>query len=217
MLDNSVIDKIEQIINYTFNDKSLLDTAFTHTSFANENTAFSNERQEFLGDSILNFVITELLYNSSEANEGELSLLRSKMVSREPLGKIIDKLELLIFYKLGEGAVKENNISIKFKSNLFEAIVAAIYLDSDMIEAKKFILNFLPINITKKMKDSKSLVQEYCQKEKIKWTYENSKASDGFISNLKFAEFTFDGVGKKISEAEQDAAQKACKKLSINK
>ena len=116
------IAEIENIIGYTFRDKDLLETAFTHSSFSNEKHVENNEKLEFLGDSVLNFVIAELLYLTSLEDEGAMTVSRASIVSREPLAAEIEKLGLLKYLRVGIGVLRTRNWSTKFKSNLFEAI-----------------------------------------------------------------------------------------------
>ena len=106
--------KIEKIIGYTFKDKGLLKTAFTHSSYANENRCKSNERLEFFGDSVLGYVVTRKLYNEFKLSEGELSKFRQKLVSEQPLAFIIEELGLDTFILKGKGESK-NKFDSKIK------------------------------------------------------------------------------------------------------
>ena len=135
--------KIEKIIGYTFKDKSLLKTAFTHSSYANEHRCKSNERLEFFGDSVLGYVVTRKLYNEFKLSEGELSKFRQKLVSEQPLAFIIEELGLDTFILKGKGESKNKFDSKAIKADLFEAITGAICSDSNINNAEAFILKNL--------------------------------------------------------------------------
>lgn len=219
--DNKVqIDKIEKIIGYTFRDKSLLETAFTHSSFCNEHKAESNEKLEFLGDSVLNFVIAELLYLTAMEDEGAMTISRASIVSREPLAAAVEKLGLLQFLRLGVGVMHVKNWSTKFKSNLFEAVIGAIYLDGGMENAKHFVYNHLGRDIAHSAPiDSKTKLQEYQQAfyKDAKLRYETVDNGNKEFASKVFlgAELIGEGVGKKKKLAEREAAAKALKKLNV--
>ena len=99
---NFDVKKIEKIIHYGFKNKETLKTAFTHSSYANQNNVKSNQRLEYLGDSILNFVVADYLYNNFDVEEGQMSKLRSKIVNIDNLANIIEPLELDKFLLLGK-------------------------------------------------------------------------------------------------------------------
>ena len=86
---NFEADKIEKILNYKFKDKNLLKTAFTHSSYANDNNIQSNQRLEFLGDSVLNFIVADFLYQNFDVEEGKMSKWRSKIVNCDSLSNVI--------------------------------------------------------------------------------------------------------------------------------
>lgn len=139
--------KCESLIGYVFKDKNLLINAFTHSSYSNEHKEFkSNERLEFLGDSVLGLVVSEYLYkNYSQSAEGKMTVLKQGLVSKKPLSTAIMNKGLDKFLMLGEGEKKETartNIS----ENLFEAIVASIYLDGGLKNAEKFIFSMLDLS-----------------------------------------------------------------------
>ncbi len=141
---NFDLNGCEEVIGYKFSDKRLIINAFTHSSYTNEHKEFSsNERLEFLGDSILGYIIAKKLYNVCPLdNEGTLTLKKQALVSKKPLSGAIINAGLDKFLILGEGEQKENN-KISISENLFEAIVAAIYLDGGMENAEKFVFKFL--------------------------------------------------------------------------
>ena len=114
------IAKIENKINYKFKDRSLLVTAFTHSSYANNNHIASNERLEFLGDTVLSTIISEKIYADMDYDEGQLSKLRSKIVSMHPLAYLIDGLNLVDYLRFA-GSSREG-ITDNMKADLMEAI-----------------------------------------------------------------------------------------------
>ena len=157
--------KIEKIIHYRFKDKNLLKSAFTHSSYANQEKTTSNERLEFLGDSILNFAVAEDLYSKFDVAEGKMSKWRAKMVNGASLSNIVSALKLDEFMFVGRSFGK-GVLPLSIKENLFESIVGAIYLDSSMDKAKRFIFRFINTtkNVKKKDTDYKTQLQEKVQK-----------------------------------------------------
>lgn len=217
MLNDGDIKVIEANIGYSFSDKSLLITALTHSSYTYEHGGENNERLEFLGDSILNFLVAERLYFDNMSNEGVMTVVRSKLVSRTPLANAVDKLKLMDYLQIG-GSLKKSDLSIKAKSNIFESVLAAIYLDSGLEQCKKFIFaNISHENIFNV--DYKSHLQEYLQAQRKKSTllYKVETTSDGLFKAKAFLDGNEMGVGagKRKKEAEQQAAKQLCLKLKI--
>ena len=166
-MENLEILSLESKLKYTFKDKQLLLLAFLHSSYANYHNKISNEKLEFLGDSLLNFIVTDFLYRNSSLNEGELSKIKAYLVSSENLSIIIDDLQVLNYLKCSNfNPTKSQNV----KCDLFEAIVGAIYLDSDFENVKTFVYHKL--NLTEKLIletlnlsiDYKTKLQELVQK-----------------------------------------------------
>ena len=160
------IEKIEKIIEYQFDDKSLLELAFTHSSFANSHGIASNEKLEFLGDSVLNFCTTKFLFNNSNLNEGDLSKIRAYLVSSEYVSQYIFKNELIKFLRCHNfNPQKSTNVM----GDLYESIVGAIFLDSTIENCEKFIFKSLKYSenlisdVQSKIHDYKSELQEYLQ------------------------------------------------------
>ena len=154
------------IIDYEFKNKALLDLAFTHSSISKIN----NERLEFLGDSVLNLVITKYLFeNYPELDEGKMSRVRSNLVNQETLSSLSKNLELQKNIKLSAGEEKTNGREKKsILSNTFEALIGAIYLDSNLDVVLDYIKKvygelLTNVNLIKNTKDPKSVLQEYCQ------------------------------------------------------
>ena len=154
------------IHDYEFKNKALLDLAFTHSSFSKIN----NERLEFLGDSVLNLVITKYLFeNYPELDEGKMSRVRSNLVNQETLSSLSKNLELQKNIKLSAGEEKTNGREKKsILSNTFEALIGAIYLDSNLDVVLDYIKKvygelLTNVNLIRNNKDPKSILQEYCQ------------------------------------------------------
>ena len=158
-------EKLFNIIGYRFNDKKLCLQALTHRSYGSEN----NERLEFLGDALINSIISnELYFKFKNSNEGVLTKLRVRMVRGETLAKIAQGFGLSEYLRLGKGELKSGGLSRQsILENTLEAIVGAIYLDSDYLETQKTVLNWFKDLINdldeKCLKDPKTRLQEYCQ------------------------------------------------------
>lgn len=162
----------EKKIDVNFNDKDLLTQAFVHRSYLNENPNFKldhNERLEFLGDAVLELVVTEDLYKKLPNPEGELTNIRSALVRGKMLSDLATELELNLYLLLSKGEAKsEGKARQIILANAFEALVGAIYLDQGYDVVKKFIDNILLTKLTnvidqKLYLDSKSHLQELSQ------------------------------------------------------
>ena len=123
--------EIENIINYQFNDKMLLRKCFTHASYLNEHGGENNEVLEFFGDSVLQFVVTEYLFNCTAGDEGDLTKIRANVVSKDPLLKAVKKLGLQQYMLLGKGQIKTTQQDEKLYSSLYDAIVAGIVVSTN--------------------------------------------------------------------------------------
>jgi len=158
--------KLSKQIDYKFQDEALLLKALTHRSASQIN----NERLEFLGDAILGMVVAdELFHRFPECSEGEMSRLRASLVKGETLSELARDLSLGDFLKLGPGELKSGGFKrSSILADAFEAVIGAIYLDSDLMNCRQFILsqlairieNLSPENVTK---DPKTRLQEYLQ------------------------------------------------------
>ncbi|MEE2770390.1 MAG: ribonuclease III [Pseudomonadota bacterium] len=210
-------------LNYTFKDNALLKLALTHKSVSKDN----NERLEFLGDSILNIIISQWLYEQTGLNEGQLSRLRANLVNQNTLYTIGTKLKLAeqINVSLSEKTAKGNE-KPSIISDTLEAIFGAIFLDGGFDAAKHVILELytetlqLPIESLVR-KDPKSTLQEYCQKQS--WDLPNYEVKEIqgqahnqiFYVELKINNQTVTGKGKSIKLAEQSAASAMINNLGI--
>ena len=156
-------------LGYTFQNKELLRTALTHASGA-DTVYVSNERMEFLGDAVLGYVICDHLYTLlPNALEGEMTKVKSSVVSRNTCQKLCKQLGLDKFLILGRGLGRSNRIPDSIFANTLEAFIAAVYLDGGMNAARKFILQVFRDDITEMLQDTdahnhKSVLQTYTQK-----------------------------------------------------
>ncbi len=231
-LKNS-IEILESIINYVYRDKNHLVLALTHSSYANENKGeglSSNERLEFLGDAVLNIVISDYIYtNLTSLAEGEMTKARASIVCEPSLAKCAGSMQLGKYLLLGKGEeYTGGRTRISILSDAFEAIIGSIYLDGGMEKAKSFILNTMKDIITSSFNgasfvDYKTQLQEIIQKtgdQKIQYEILEEKGPDHnklFTVQVKVADKILgQGEGKSKKEAEQNAAGAAIGKLSRN-
>ncbi len=154
------------MINYQFRDDSLLQQALTHRSVSNQN----NERLEYLGDSILGFIIAEFLYkNFSNISEGSLTRLRALLVNKQKLAEIARTIDLANALKLGAGELKSGGWRRdSILADTLEAVIGAVYLDSDIEACRAVILGLYQTHLanldaTAINKDAKSQLQEFLQ------------------------------------------------------
>ena len=221
------MEKIEQSIGYVFKNKQLLKKALTHTSYAYENNIESNEKLEFLGDSILEFISSKYIYNKyPNLKEGEMTKVRATVVCGKSLYKIAKMHNFSDFLYLGKSEIKtggKNRPAILADS--VEAVIAAIYLDGGIENAQKFIIENLKDEIdiaTKNVgnKDYKTVLQEKLQEHgEVEIKYEITKEI-GPDHNKSFeAQVSCDGKvlakgeGKSKKEAHMQAAKKALENL----
>ncbi len=220
---------LERVIGYEFADKSLLDNALTHSSYCNEkrtsgNAPSSNERLEFLGDSVLSIVVSDYIYkNYSSFDEGDLTKVRAAVVCEKTLAGFARDIDLGGFIKLGHGEIVTNGRNRpSILSDAFEALIAAIYLDGGMENAEKFILPRIINAIRKTMKrgteDYKSRLQQIAQEtpeEKLEYVLVDEKGPDHeriFTMEARLNSNVLGvGVGHSKREAEQMAAKEALK------
>ncbi len=217
------LQKLEENIEYTFKNKELLKKALTHTSYAFEKHIESNEKLEFLGDSILEFISSKYLYNNfPKLSEGEMTKVRATIVCEDSLYKIAKKHNFSDFLFLGKSELachKEARPAIMADS--VEAVIAAIYFDSGLEEAERFIVENLKeeADIASKnvgQKDYKTVLQEKLQANgEVHIKYEIIK-EEGPDHDKKFTarvscngKILAIGEGKTKKNAEMEAARKA--------
>ncbi len=164
-----IIERCESRLGYQFRDKTFLYEALTHASIA-DTRLNSYERMEFLGDSILGFAVCEYLYQKfPDWLEGDLTKVKSNVVSRQTCGTIGLELKLNELIVVGKGVGKQGNVPRSLLANAFESIVAAIYLDGGMEAVKEFLLPFVERHVESAVKGGldvnyKSELQQYSQK-----------------------------------------------------
>ena len=216
------MDELEKAIGYKFKDRKLLKIALTHSSYANEcgGRLSSYERFEFLGDSVLGLITSDYIFkNFPSLPEGELTKLRSALVCERQLFEFAKKLEFHKYIKLSRGerhSGGENRPSIL--ADVFEAICAAIYLDSGMAEVQKFVLsNIVPAIKHPKtvvMKDYKTELQEIIQKnpeETIEYVLVDESGPDHDKRFTIEAKINNNIVGRGIGRSKKQAEQQAVK------
>ena len=221
------IEELEKSIGYEFKNKELLKNALTHTSYAFENHTQSNEKLEFLGDSILEFISSKYLYeNFPKLKEGEMTKVRADIVCEKSLYEIAKKHNFSDFLYLGKSELACNKeVRPAIMADSVEALIAAIYFDSNLEEAEKFIVENLKdaAEVASKhvgQKDYKTVLQEILQKKgEVKIEY-NIIKEEGPDHDKEFtAEVKYDGIflatgeGKTKKAAEMEAASKAIEKL----
>lgn len=167
-MEKEVIEQIEEKIGYTFNDKNLLMKSFIHCS-AVDNRLDSNERLEFLGDSVLGLVICHELFRRFKSYlEGDMTKVKSMLVSRKSCSKVIKDIGIIEFLKLGKGMIFGKAINGSIAASLLEGIIAAIYLDGGLEPAREFILMLFGPMIDKTSSEHyhgnyKSILQQHSQ------------------------------------------------------
>ena len=215
--------EVEKIIGYKFKSKKLLKTAITHSSYSNEHKVESNEKLEFLGDAVIELIITEILFRDFVGKEGDLSKIRSMVVSEKPFAEATRKLGIDKFLLKGVGESKNTTKSDAMKCDMFEAICGAIFVDGGIEEVKKFFNKAVGENIENLKKngyddDPKTKLQELKKYSKI--VYSTTKTGSDhspvykttvFIDDKKFGS----GTGSSKKQAEEHAAAEAIKKLNI--
>jgi ribonuclease-3 len=161
---------LEKQLDYIFKSKKLLAQALTHSSIKDDEHP-SNERMEFLGDAVLGLVVTEYIYRAyPDFDEGQLTAIKSVVVSHESLLKIARTLKLKKYLSVGKGITKKRTIPASLMANAVEAFIGALYLDGGYRAAKRFVLAHIEPLITKASrkttgKNFKSLLQNYVQKK----------------------------------------------------
>ena len=221
------MQELEKNLGYTFKNKDLLKQALTHSSYANETRTQSNERLEFLGDSVLSLIVSDHIYNRFNTPEGELTKLRAALVCETSLYEFSKELNIGEFMLLGKGEQQyKGNERPSILADAFESVLAAIYLEGGMNPAKELVLRFVKedlIHIEKiTFKDYKTKLQEVIQKnpeERLEYVLVDEQGPD------HNKEFTVDimlnsnviatGKGRSKKAAEQSAASKALELMGL--
>ncbi len=193
---------------YKFSSTKNLDMALTHSSFSSNNY----ERLEFLGDSILDFLVAEILFKNNNLAEAELTRARAHLVSEENLCKVFDKLEISQFVKIGKSL---RQITKAIKGDVLESIIGAIYLESGIDACKQFILNNFELSVCE-TKDHKTLFQEFAQKYKYVYEYVLEKTEGPAHALVFYMSLLVNG--EKVAQASAKSkmeAEKLCAEIAL--
>ena len=220
-------EKLEESIQYTFKNKELLKKALTHTSYAYERGLESNEKLEFLGDSILEFISSRYIYTHyKKLKEGEMTKVRAEVVCEDSLYKVAVKHNFSDFILVRKSEIhNKGNLKTAILADSIEATIAAIYFDGGLEETEKFVINNLKeaIEISTRhvgMKDFKTVLQEKLQENgevSIKYTVIKETGPDhDKVFTVKVdvnGKELATGEGKTKKHAEMNAAEEALKRL----
>lgn len=230
MDEQTSMKQLQKKIGYKFKNENLLYEALSHSSFANENkkSRKSNERLEFLGDSVLSIVVSDYIFKHfTHIPEGELTKLRASLVCESSLYEFSKKIDLGEHIFLGKGEeMTGGRERPSIISDAFEAVIAAIYLDGGMESVSPYILSFIPEDITPKgaasFHDYKTSLQEIIQKnpeEKIVYHLKSESGPDHdkhfTVQVLLNNNVIGEGVGRSKKTAEQAAAKEALSLMGI--
>ena len=182
------IQQLQETIHYQFRNPAFLEVALTHSSYANEvkHQIKYNERQEFLGDAVLSIIVSDYLFNNYTVPEGELTKLRAAIVCEKSLDVMANKIGLGQYLRLGHGEeLTGGRTRPSIIADAFEALIAAIYLDSGIESARKFVLPFVTEMLEHEdslsFKDYKTILQEIIQQnpeEKLVYKLVGEKGPD---------------------------------------
>ncbi len=225
-MDNNRLSEIQRNIGYAFNDESLLEQAFCHSSYARQYGLDDNERMEFFGDAVLEYIVSEYLFdNYPEFDQGQLSKVRALLVSADGLRPVVDRMDIMRFLLVADNAAQIKKQSKKIEANLYEAVLCAVYKDGGMDAARKFVLDTLKKELDDvgrlRLKDCKTALQEYCQQKQ--WTVEYRQTGKSgpdnkptYYSALYInGRHEADGSGLSKKAAEQCAAKKIVEKWGV--
>lgn len=225
------MNSFEEIIGYKFKNLDLLRNALTHSSYANEvHSSFgSNERLEFLGDSVLSIIVAEYLYNNFKTlPEGELTKIRASLVCEKTLCLFSRQINMGNYLYLGKGEIQNHgNERPSILADAFEAVLAAIFLDGGMEQAKKHVLKFIIPELKERefelFKDYKTALQEIIQRnpeEQLSYVLIGESGPDHdkrFTVEVHLnSNVIGTGTGKSKKQAEQLAAQQALQLMGVD-
>ena len=220
-------DKFQKLTNYQFKNSSLLEQALTHRSYAR---SVNYERLEFLGDSVLSLAISRHIYQRfPDASEGDLSRLRASLVKEATLAKVARELGLGDYLKLGSGELKSGGYRREsILADAMEAIIGAVYLDADFVEAESLVLRIYGsqlenLDIERELKDAKTRLQEYLQARQSGLPAYAVEKTTGKSHNQTFTvscsvpelKLQTRGSGSSRKRAEQQAAQAILDRLGL--
>lgn len=200
---------MNNIGGYTFINQKNLQQALTHASLGYKNY----ERLEFLGDSILDFLIADILFQNKSLKESELTRARANIVSEDNLSKIFDTLNLEKEVHLGKSM---SGITKAIKADIIESLLACVYLESGIEECKKFILNNFNIKVDQN-KDYKTQFQEFAQKYKYSFEYVLTKTTGPAHDYTFFVSLIVNGneVSSAFAKSKVEA-EKECAKIALD-
>jgi ribonuclease-3 len=220
-------DKLSEFTGYRFRRRELLEQALTHRSYSRN---LNNERLEFLGDSILNLVISNQIYQQFDAaNEGDLSRIRASLVKQETLAGLAREIGLGDHILLGGGELKSGGYRrASILSDALEALIAAIYLDSDYARTETVVLHLFrdllqDVDVDSNLKDPKTQLQEYLQARQLALPRYGVEQTSGKSHSQVFTvscelpdlELQSRGKGSSRKNAEQQAAQNILDRLGL--
>ena len=214
-------NNLEEVLGVKFNDKNLLTEALTHSSYGNEHNTKYNERLEFLGDAVIELLMSEYLYLKQEISEGKMTKKRAQSVCEEALVKYASKINLSDYILLGHGEELSNGRKRPaIIADCFEAIFGAVYLDQGYFAAEDLFCKLVipNLDLLDDIKDYKSTLQEYVQSFKNTLTYEQVEEKGPAHDKTYTYKVMMDGIvlgigsGKTKKEAEQNAAKEALEK-----
>lgn len=226
--DNQSLERCQELLGYRFKDESILIQALTHAS-SNSNGAPDNERMEFLGDAVVGIVVCDHLFRAyPQYHEGQLTRMKSAIVSRSALGRVAYDMGMSDYIIVGPGMAKRRSLPNSLYANVFEALIAAVFIDGGMDEAARVVVTLLEGEIEaaeadRRYKNYKSELQHYSQRQwQVTPTY-RVKREEG-PDHLKFFEVVAvindieyaSGWGRSKKEAEQRAAEETLKALSVH-
>lgn len=216
---DAAMEQLQKRINYTFKDISLLHTALTHSSYANEtHKGECNERLEFLGDAVLSIVVSEYLFSHyRDKAEGDLTKLRASLVCETTLAGFARQIQLGSFLKLGRGERKNGGDKRpSILADAFEALIAAIFLDGGMEKAREFVLSFTKSEIlkpsVKRGRDYKTTLQELVQQnegEVLEYVLISETGPDHNKHFVVEVHLNSNVIGKGGGRSKKDAEQQA--------
>ncbi|MDH3762228.1 MAG: ribonuclease III [Gammaproteobacteria bacterium] len=220
-------DKFDELTGYQFRQQALLLQALTHRSYSRSS---NNERLEFLGDSVLNLIISNFIYHRfADADEGELSRIRASLVKESTLAEVAREISLGDFINLGGGELKSGGYRrASILSDALEAVIGAVYLDSDYQQTEKAVLRLFQdyldgITVGDSLKDPKTRLQEYLQSRQqglpvyvVENTTGKSHSQLFTVScSIEDPALQTRGSGTSRKKAEQQAAQKMLQGLGL--
>jgi ribonuclease-3 len=221
------LEKLQESIEYNFNDLKLLKQALVHRSYLNERNKVEeinehNERLEFLGDAVLELVVTDFLYKNIDKNEGLLTSLRASLVNYKTMSSIGNDIGLNEQVLVSKGEKDETGSArVTIVADCIEAVIGAMYLDGGYDSAAEFIEKFVLVKLpdiikTGSYRDHKTMMQEFCQKHtkitpRYKIIFSEGKDHEKVfrVGVWVGVEKISEGVGKSKQEAETEAAREA--------